>query len=141
MGSMALRLAEVYPPKTTATQSDWTSFCAFSAKMVGSDAPSSPIRSSCLPSTPPEALISSTASMMASRMTVSLTARPPDSELIEPTFTVSPDVSAQPSPAAEGSSPARAPHPAANSVAVAIAVTVNRRLTPREGVHVLTMRC
>jgi uncharacterized membrane protein YczE len=26
-------------------------------------------------------------------------------------------------------------------VAVAIAVTVSRRVTPREGVHVLTMRC
>jgi hypothetical protein len=41
-GSIALRLDEVQPPNTAATQSLLISFWAFSANTVGSDAPSSP---------------------------------------------------------------------------------------------------
>ena len=60
-GSIALRDDEVQPPNTAATQSLRMSFWAFSANTVGSDAPSSATMVSCLPSTPPAALISSDA--------------------------------------------------------------------------------
>src|SRR3712207_8954496 len=44
-GSIALRDDDVQPPNVAATQSLRISFCAFSAKTVGSDAPSSATRS------------------------------------------------------------------------------------------------
>lgn len=47
------------------------SFSAFSANTAGSDAPSSETISICLPSTPPSALISSTASAIESRTVTS----------------------------------------------------------------------
>ncbi len=92
-GSMALRLDEVQPPNTAATQSLLISFSAFSANTVGSDAPSSPTTWICLPITPPAALISSTASVMASRTVTSEIAIVPDSEFSEPTLMVEPEVS------------------------------------------------
>jgi hypothetical protein len=63
---MALRLEDVQPPKTAATQSLLISFWAFSAKTVGSRR--RPHRSARLLAcrTPPSALISSTASLMES---------------------------------------------------------------------------
>jgi hypothetical protein len=60
-------------------------------------------------------------------MTDSLTASPPDNELMEPTLTVSPDVSTQPSLAADSGSPARLPQPAASSVTAATNAAVYRR--------------
>ncbi len=99
-GSIALRLDDVQPPKTAATQSLEMSFSAFSAKTVGSDAPSSATTSSCLPSTPPAALISSAARSSESRTVCSEIAIVPDSELRNPTLTVSPEVSTH-----EGSPP------------------------------------
>ena len=71
------------------------SFSAFSAKVVGSDAPSSVITSSCLPSTPPAALISSTAIASESLTVFSLMAMVPDSEFRKPILTESPLVSTQ----------------------------------------------
>jgi hypothetical protein len=56
-----LRDDEVQPPNTAATQSLRMSFSAFSAKIVGSDAPSSATIASCLPRTPPAPLILSAA--------------------------------------------------------------------------------
>src|SRR5687768_10572586 len=88
--------------------------------------------SSCLPRTPPEALISSMPITMASWMTDSLTASPPDNELMEPTFTVEPDVSAQLCPPSAAGSPARLPQPAASSVTAATIATVHRH-HPCEG--------
>ena len=79
-GSTALRLAEVQQPKTAATLSCVISFCAFSAKVGQSEAPSSTTGSSFLPSTPPAALISSIASSSASRTVTSLIAIVPLSE-------------------------------------------------------------
>ena len=123
-GSIALRLLEVQPPNTAATQSLCTSFVARSANTVGSDAPSSVTTSSCLSSTPPSALISSTASSRDRRTVVSLIDIVPDIEFSSPIFTVSPLVSTQdePPPAvAEGPDAAavsstRAPPQAASTV-------------------------
>jgi len=92
-GSIALRLLEVQPPKTAATQSLWMSFVALSAKTVGSDTPSSVTASSCLPSTPPAALISPTASSSDLRTVVSLMDIVPDMEFNRPILTDSPEVS------------------------------------------------
>ena len=94
-GSIALRLAEVQPPKTAATQSLLISFWAFSAKVVGSEAPSSAITSSCLPLTPPAALISSLAISSASYTVFSLIAMVPERELRKPILIVSPSVFTQ----------------------------------------------
>src|SRR3954447_596361 len=66
-GSTALRLADVQQPNTQATLSFWISFFDFSAKVGQSDAPSSTTGMSCLPMTPPAALISEIASSDASR--------------------------------------------------------------------------
>lgn len=79
-GSIALRLADVQPPKTVATLSCAMSLVAFSAKVGQSDAPSSTTGSSFLPSTPPAALISSIASSSASLTVTSLMAIVPLSE-------------------------------------------------------------
>lgn len=95
-GSIALRLDDVQPPNTAATQSLLISFSAFSANTVGSEAPSSATIWIFLPSTPPELLISSTASAIESRTVTSLMAIVPDSEFSDPTLIVSPpEVSTQ----------------------------------------------
>lgn len=110
---MALRLEDVHPPKTAATQSLVMSFSAFSAKTVGSDAPSSATTSSCLPRTPPSALISLTARSSESRTVCSEIAIVPERELRKPIFTASPSVSTHEA-AAEVSavlSPVLAPQP------------------------------
>ncbi len=125
-GSMALREAEVQPPKTAATQSSRMSFSAFSANTVGSDAPSSATISISLPCTPPAALISSTARVMASRTVVSEMAMVPERELRAPTLMVSPEVSTQDSAAAV-SSPAREPHAAVATRPVMAAVAARVR--------------
>src|SRR3546814_4346587 len=57
-GSIALRLDEVQPPNTVTTPSLPISLVAFSAKVAGSDAPSSVTASTRLRMTPPAALIS-----------------------------------------------------------------------------------
>ena len=88
-GSIALRLAEVQPPKTVATLSSEMSFWAFSAKVGQSEAPSSTTGSSFLPSTPPAALTSSMASSSASRTVTSLMAIVPLRECRMPTLMVS----------------------------------------------------
>src|ERR1700687_1527657 len=90
---MALRLDDVQPPNTAATQSLLISFCAFSANSVGSEAASSPISWICLPSTPPCAVICSTAKAMASRTVTSDSAIVHDSEFSDPTLIVGPEVS------------------------------------------------
>lgn len=92
---MALRLEEVQPPKTAATQSELISFSAFSAKVFGSDAPSSSTTSSFLPMTPPDALIWSTANLVAFATVTSLMAMVPVSECSEPILMVSFEVSTQ----------------------------------------------
>src|SRR5690606_2022151 len=84
-GSTALRLAEVQQPKTVATWSWEMSFCAFSANVSQSEAPSSITGWICLPRTPPLALISSIASSVASRTVTSLIAMVPLSECKIPT--------------------------------------------------------
>lgn len=89
-GSIALREADVQPPKTAATSSAEISFCAFSANVGQSDAPSSITGSSCLPSTPPAALICSIASISASFTDTSLIAIVPLSEWRMPTLILSP---------------------------------------------------
>ena len=89
-GSIALRLAEVQPPKTAATLSPVISFSAFSAKVGQSDAPSSTTGSICLPSTPPAALISSIASSSASRTATSLIAIVPRQRVEEADLDASP---------------------------------------------------
>src|SRR5690349_14828273 len=66
------------------------SFCAFSANVGQWEAPSSLMGLICLPSTPPEALISAIASFSESRTVTSLIAMVPESELSRPTLTVSP---------------------------------------------------
>ncbi len=118
-GSMALRLDEVQPPNTAATQSLLISFSAFSANTVGSDAPSSPTSWICLPSTPPAALISSTASLIESRTVTSEIAIVPDSEFNEPTLMVGPEVSTHDAAFAESVSPALLPQPASSRLAAA----------------------
>src|SRR5690348_12956535 len=92
---MALRDADVQPPKTAATQSLLISFSAFSAKTVGSEAPSSVTTDRVLPLTPPAALISSAAICSESCTVFSLIAIVPDNEFRKPILTVSPDVSTQ----------------------------------------------
>src|SRR3954447_18154055 len=87
---MALRLADVHPPNVVATLSTEISFCAFSANVGQSDAPSSTLASSFLPSTPPLALISSIAISSASRTDTSLMAMVPLSECRTPTLIVLP---------------------------------------------------
>ena len=89
-GSIALREAEVQPPKTAATWSSVSSLLIFSAKTVGSLWPSSSTNSICLPRMPPSALISSAASMSESRTVCSLMAIAPDVEFRKPSLTVSP---------------------------------------------------
>src|SRR5262249_39258466 len=85
-------LADVQPPKTVATLSCLMSFWAFSAKVGQSEAPSSTIGSSLLPSTPPEALISSIAISSAFFTVTSLMAIVPLSECRTPTLMVLPPV-------------------------------------------------
>ncbi len=75
-----MREALVQPPNVTATLSDEMSFWAFSAKVGQSEAPSSTTGLSCLPITPPAALISSMARSSASRTATSEIAMVPDSE-------------------------------------------------------------
>src|SRR5689334_20034181 len=99
-GSIALRLAEVQPPKVVATLSSLISFWAFSANVGQSEAPSSTTGSSFLPSTPPAALTSSMASSSESRTVTSLMAIVPLRECRMPTLMVSPE---EP-PLADGSS-------------------------------------
>ena len=77
-GSTDLRLTEVQQPKTTATLS-WSSSClAFSAKRSQLEAGSTTTGWSLRPSTPPLALISSTAISTTSRSETSLMAIVPD---------------------------------------------------------------
>ena len=121
---MALRLDEVHPPNTAATQSLLISFSAFSANTVGSDAPSSPTTWICLPITPPAALISSTARAMASRTVTSEIAIVPDSEFSEPTLMVEPEVSTHDSAFAESDSVALLPQPANSSAPAAMMLPV-----------------
>src|SRR5262249_15278221 len=82
-----------------------------------------------LPSTPPDALISSTASRKASRTVTSLIAMVPDSELSRPTLTVSPDVSAT-APPPDGVPPVLLPQAvsAAPAARVAANPTIRRRV-------------
>jgi hypothetical protein len=123
---MALRLEDVHPPKTAAVQSCWISFPARSANFVGSLAPSSLITWSCLPMTPPAALISSAARLSESKTVFSLIAMVPESELMNPTLTLLPVVSTQELLAlavelAEAGSDIWLPQPA-RAVAIAAAV-------------------
>ncbi|AFC28024.1 hypothetical protein PM3016_1088 [Paenibacillus mucilaginosus 3016] len=67
-----MRLADVQPPKMTTALSFCSSFFVFSAKVGQSEAPSSTMGLSCLPSTPPALLISSIAMSVASRTDTSL---------------------------------------------------------------------
>src|SRR5215468_5122466 len=106
-GSIALRLAEVQPPNTAATLSWEISFCAFSANVGQSEAPSSTTGSSFLPSTSPAALTSSMASSSASLTVTSLIAMVPLNECRMPTLMVSPLLAEPPA----GSST----HPAASA--------------------------
>ena len=89
-GSIALRLAEVQPPKTVATLSTVMSCFAFSAKVGQSEAPSCVTTWTCLPSTPPAALTSSIARSSALRTATSLMAIVPLSECRSPTLTMEP---------------------------------------------------
>src|SRR4051794_40568942 len=91
-GSIALRLADVQPPKVVATLSTEISFCAFSANVGQSDAPSSTTGTTFLPMTPPAALISSIAMSSEFLTVTSLMAIVPDSECRMPTL-ISPPVS------------------------------------------------
>src|SRR5215204_7800713 len=90
-GSTALRLAEVQQPKTQATLSCCSSFFDFSAKVGQSDAPSSTTGMSCLPITPPAALISAIASSEASRTDTSEIDIVPLSECSTPTLMPPPE--------------------------------------------------
>src|SRR5882757_5530286 len=90
-GSIALRDAEVHPPKVVATWSTEMSFCAFSAKVGQSEAPSSITGWICLPRIPPLALIWSIASSSAFLTVTSLMAMVPDSDCRMPTLTLSPE--------------------------------------------------
>src|SRR4051794_27641387 len=87
---MALRLALVQPPNTTATLSCSISLRAFSAKVGQSLAPSSTIGSIILPPMPPAALISLIAKSSASLTDTSLIAIVPLKECRMPTLMVSP---------------------------------------------------
>lgn len=128
-GLTALRLADVQQPNVAATRSSLMSLLAFSAKVGQSEAPSSLIGLIFLPSTPPEALISSIASFSESRTVTSLIAMVPESELRSPTLTVSPLVSA--CAALSDAPPASvfAPHAESATTAASAAVpAMNRRL-------------
>src|SRR3954447_25788963 len=85
-GSTALRLADVQQPNTQATLSLWSSFFDFSAKVGQSDAPSSTTGMSCLPMTPPAALISAIAISSASLTETSEIDMVPLSECSTPTL-------------------------------------------------------
>src|SRR5882672_9666123 len=89
-GSIALRLAEVQPPKTVATLSTVMSCLAFSANVGQSEAPSWVTTWSCLPSTPPAALTSSIASSSAFFTATSLIAIVPLSECRSLTLMMAP---------------------------------------------------
>src|SRR5882757_6226372 len=89
-GNIALRLAEVQPPKTVATLLTVMSCFAFSAKVGQSEAPSWVTTWSCLPSTPPAALTSSIASSSAFFTATSLMAIVPLSEWRSPTLMMAP---------------------------------------------------
>src|SRR2546422_4457353 len=89
-GNIALRLAEVQPPKTVATLSTVMSCFAFSAKVGQSEAPSCVTTWICLPSTPPEALTSSMARSSAFFTATSLMAIVPLSEWRSPTLMMEP---------------------------------------------------
>src|SRR5215210_3394133 len=89
-GNMALRLADVHPPNTVATLSTEMSFCAFSAKVGQSEAPSSTTGTSFFPRTPPAALISSMAISSEFFTVTSLMAIVPLNEWRMPTLIVSP---------------------------------------------------
>src|SRR6266550_5331368 len=101
-GSIALRLAEVQPPKTVATLSTVMSCFAFSAKVGQSEAPSWVTTWSCLPSTPPAALTSSIARSSAFFTATSLMAIVPLSEWRSPTLMMepaTPGIASEPEPA------------------------------------------
>src|SRR2546423_8254454 len=89
-GSIALRLAEVQPPKTVATLSTVMSCLAFSANVGQSEAPSWVTTWSCLPRTPPAALTSSIARSSAFFTATSLMAMVPLSEWRSPTLMMAP---------------------------------------------------
>src|ERR1700754_2976885 len=101
------------------------SFCAFSANVDGSEAPSSLVRSSFLPSTPPEALIWLTAMTIASLMGTSLIAVEPDSEFTAPTLIVGPVVLTHERAGPVAVSVARLPHAVSASTATE---SVNNRM-------------
>ena len=88
-GSTDLRETLVQQPKTTATLSCVISCLAFSANSGQFDAGSTTTGSSCLPSTPPLALISSIVIRATSLSDVSEMAIVPDSECRMPTLMVS----------------------------------------------------
>src|SRR5438270_3998337 len=89
-GNIALRLAEVQPPKTVATLSTVMSCFAFSAKVGQSEAPSWVTTWSWRPSTPPAALTSSIARSSAFFTATSLMAIVPLSECRSPTLMMEP---------------------------------------------------
>ena len=127
-GSIALRLAEVQPPNVAATLSVEMSFCAFSANVGQSEAPSSTTGLSCLPSTPPAALISSIASSSASRTETSEIAIVPLSECRMPTGIVSPP-GVPPEVDADGVS-SLSPQPAMPNASAMPAAAIQRRPAP-----------
>jgi hypothetical protein len=85
-GSTALRLAEVYDPNTLTHFSPTTSRRAFSANVAGSDAGSSTTGTIFMPLTPPAALISSIAMIVAWFNEVSMIAVVPVNEYSTPTL-------------------------------------------------------
>src|SRR5947208_2695484 len=131
-GSMALRLADVHPPNVVATLSTEISFCAFSAKVGQSDAPSSTLASSFLPRTPPLALISSIAMSSASRTDTSLMAMVPLSECRTPTLIVLPLSVAPDVPPLLELVLDLLPHAAPSSASVATAPTRTRHRLDRK---------
>src|SRR5947207_15798882 len=90
-GSIALRLAEVQPPKTVATLSTVMSCFAFSAKVGQPEAPSWVTTWSCLPRTPPAALTSSIARGSGFLTATSLLAVVPLRGFVPPTVMLDPD--------------------------------------------------
>ena len=89
-GSTDLRDTDVQPPNMTSTLSWVNSWRAFSANNGQSEAGSTTIGSSCLPNTPPLALISSMVMRAVSFNEVSEMAIVPDKECKIPTLMVSP---------------------------------------------------
>ena len=102
-GFMALRLDEVHPPKTTATLSLFSSLSTLVANTSGLDSPSSMMGSSCLPSTPPAALISLMARISASLTATSLIDMVPLRDWMTPTLTLSEAGVVSPVPAVSSS--------------------------------------